>query len=52
MQKFWALFNHRDAVLLKLEIAKGLAYFTQENTRDLREDKKLKLEEISKHQKE
>lgn len=40
--------NHPDAVLIKFEVAKGLAKFTAENTSELTRQKKLMIEEISK----
>lgn len=43
-QNFWQIVNHKDAVLIKIEISKGLAIFTQKKTSHLikKKDKLLK----------
>ena len=47
MNSFWHIVNHKNAVQIKFEIAKGLANFTRENTSDLVKEKKKLLESAS-----
>ena len=35
MEKFWQIVNHKHAVLIKIEISKGLLNFTKKKTRHL-----------------
>lgn len=39
MEKFWDIVNHKDAVLIKIELSKGLINFTKNNTEELVEKK-------------
>ena len=32
MEIFWTIVNHPDASLIKFEVAKGLKFYTSENT--------------------
>lgn len=45
MQKFWQIVNHKDAVLIKIELSKGLVNFTLKNTGHLIEKKGILLKE-------